>query len=78
MYPSSTKLEGEIVAMTLGMMHGEGRPTASGALVTTAGPARIMTRSRLPRGAASRGITRPNREAGDRPLALDKGCHYFG
>ena len=80
MYPSSTKLEGEIVAMTLAMLHGESASDACGVL-TSGGSESLMTAVYTYRewGREAKGITEPEMIW---PLtahcALDKGAHYFG
>ena len=79
MYPSSTKLEGEIVSMTLDLLHGEGAEDACG-VITSGGSESLMTAVYAYREwGRSRGITEPEMIW---PItahcALDKGAHYFG
>lgn len=77
MYPSSTKFEGEIVAMTAAMLHGD----ASTVGVVTSGGSESLISPMLAyreRGRA-RGITRPQLIIPDSAhVALHKACHYFG
>ena len=79
MYPSSTKLEGEIVSMTAGLFHPEAAPDVCGVL-TSGGSESLMTQLYTYREAGrERGITEP--EAiwpVTAHCALDKGAHYFG
>ena len=80
MYPSSTKLEGEIVAMTLGMLHGEAAEDACGVL-TSGGSESLMTALYTYREWAreEKGITEPEVIwPVTAHCALDKGAHYFG
>ena len=79
MYPSSTKLEGEIVSMTLDLLHGEQAEDACG-VITSGGSESLMTAVYAYREwGRSRGITEPEMIW---PItahcALDKGAHYFG
>ena len=80
MYPSATKLEGEIVAMTAGMLHGDAAPDVCGVL-TSGGTESLVTQVYTYRewGRETRGIVRPN-IIGPSTVhcAVDKGCHYFG
>ncbi|NLV54064.1 MAG: aspartate aminotransferase family protein [Acidimicrobiales bacterium] len=79
--PSQTRFEGEIIAMTLDMLHADavddGEPVG---LVTTGGTGSILHALIAYREqAAARGVTRPNfvkPETGH--PAFDKGCHLFG
>lgn len=77
MYPSSTKFEGEIVAMTAAMLHGD----ASTVGVLTSGGTESLMNPMLvyrERGRA-RGISRPEVIIPDSAhVAIDKACHYFG
>jgi sphinganine-1-phosphate aldolase len=86
MYPSATKLEGEIVAMTAAMMHGEAVPThhpgqhACG--VVTFGGTESLINPMLAyrdRGRAEKGITEPEviMPVTAHP-ALDKAAHLLG
>jgi glutamate/tyrosine decarboxylase-like PLP-dependent enzyme len=79
MYPSATKLEGEIVAMTAGMLHGEAAPDVCGVL-TSGGTESLLTQVYTYREwGAARGIERPNIVAPHTiHCAVDKACHYFG
>lgn len=78
MYPSATKLEGEIVAMTLGMLHGEAAPDACGVL-TSGGTESLLTQVYTYREwGRARGIERPE-IIGPYTVhcAVDKAAHYF-
>jgi glutamate/tyrosine decarboxylase-like PLP-dependent enzyme len=81
MYPSATRFEGEIIAMTLDMLHGDSVPggTACGVL-TSGGTESLMNPLLVYREwGRERGITSPNLVM---PVTahpgLDKGAHYFG
>jgi sphinganine-1-phosphate aldolase len=80
MYPSATKFEAEIVAMTAAMLHGDLAPDACGVL-TGGGTESLTTQLLTYRDAAraERGITAPQVII---PVtahcALDKAGHYFG
>jgi sphinganine-1-phosphate aldolase len=78
MYPSSTKFEGEIVAMTAAMLGGD----ASTVGVLTSGGSESLMNPMLvyrERGLATKGITAPEVIIPDSAhVALDKACHYFG
>lgn len=82
MCPSSTRFEGEIIAMALDLFHAEAVTDSEPAgLVTTGGTGSIMHAVLAYRehAAATRGITRPNfikPETGH--PAFDKACHLFG
>lgn len=85
MYPSATKFEGEIIAMTADMLHGEaatgddGVSTVCGVL-TSGGTESLMNPMLVYREwGRERGITQPNVVLPDtaHPAFL-KGCHYFG
>jgi sphinganine-1-phosphate aldolase len=81
MCPSQTKFEGEIIAMTLDLLHAEAvTDTEPVGLVTTGGTGSILHAmiSYREHGAA-RGVTRPNviKPETAHP-AFDKGCHLFG
>jgi glutamate/tyrosine decarboxylase-like PLP-dependent enzyme len=80
MYPSATKLEAEIVAMTAAMLHGEAAADACGVL--TGGGSESLTTQLLTyrdHARATRGVTAPQAII---PVtahcALDKAGHYFG
>ncbi len=81
MYPSATRFEGEIIAMTADMLHGSAVPgqTVCGVL-TSGGTESLMNPMLVYREwGAERGITKPNVVL---PVtahpAFDKGAHYFG
>ncbi len=78
MYPSSTKFEGEIVAMTAAMLGGG--PQTAGVL-TSGGTESLMNPMLVyrERGLAERGITEPEVIIPNSAhVAIDKACHYFG
>ncbi len=77
MYPSATKFEGEIVAMTAAMLHGD---AATCGVLTSGGTESLINpmlvyreRGRL-RGITAPEVIIPN----SAHVALDKACHYFG
>lgn len=80
--PSQTRFEGEIIAMTLDMLHADAvTDTEPVGIVTTGGTGSILHALVAYRdhAAATRGVTRPNfvkPETGH--PAFDKGCHLFG
>jgi len=80
MYPSATKLEAEIVAMTAGMLHGEAAPEVCG-VVTFGGTESLINPLLAYRdqARAGRGIDHPEVIV---PVtahpALDKGAHLMG
>ncbi len=81
MYPSATRFEGEIIAMTADMMHGSAVPggTVCGVL-TSGGTESLMNPLLVYREwGRERGVTNPNLVM---PVTahpgLLKGCHYFG
>jgi sphinganine-1-phosphate aldolase len=78
MYPSATKFEAEIVAMTSDMLHGD---DDTGGVVTSGGTESLMNPMLVYRewGRETKGITEPQviMPVTAHP-ALDKGCHYFG
>jgi glutamate/tyrosine decarboxylase-like PLP-dependent enzyme len=80
--PSQTRFEGEIIAMTLDMLHAEAvTETEPVGIVTTGGTGSILHALVAYRDHArqTRGITQPNfvkPETGH--PAFDKGCHLFG
>jgi glutamate/tyrosine decarboxylase-like PLP-dependent enzyme len=80
--PSSTRFEGEIIAMALDLMHADSvtESTPVG-LVTTGGTGSILhaVLSYREHAAATRGVTRPNliKPETAHP-AFDKACHLFG
>ena len=76
MYPSSTKFEGEIVAMTAAMLHGE----AIG-VITSGGTESLMNPMLVyrERGRIEKGITAPEVIIpASAHVAIDKAAHYFG
>jgi glutamate/tyrosine decarboxylase-like PLP-dependent enzyme len=81
MCPSATRFEGEIIAMTLDLLHanaaGDGDPVG---MVTSGGSASIAHAVLAYREAARhRGITRPNLVKPETAHpAFDKACHLFG
>jgi sphinganine-1-phosphate aldolase len=78
MYPSATKLEAEIIAMTAGMLHGD---DDTGGVVTSGGTESLMSAMLTYRewGKAAKGIDHPQviLPVTAHP-ALHKGAHYFG
>jgi len=80
MYPSATKMEGEIIAMTADMLHGECAEQVSG-VVTTGGTESLINPMLVyrERGRIEKGITAPEVILPvTAHVALDKACHYFG
>ncbi len=76
MYPSSTKFEGEIVAMAAAMLHGD----AIG-VITSGGTESLMNPMLVyrERGRVEQGITAPEVIIpASAHVALDKAAHYFG
>ena len=77
MYPSATKFEAEIVAMTADMLHGDDE---TGGVVTSGGTESLMNPMLVYRewGRETKGVTQPQviMPVTAHP-ALDKGCHYF-
>ncbi len=82
MFPSATRFEGEIIAMTLDMLHADAVEggTAVG-MVTTGGTGSILHAMLAYRehAAATRGVRQPNvvKPETAHP-AFDKACHLFG
>lgn len=80
--PSATKMEAEVISMTLDLLHGEAvEPGPPVGMVTTGGTGSICHAVLAYRehAAATRGVTRPNLikpETGH--PAFDKACHLFG
>jgi glutamate/tyrosine decarboxylase-like PLP-dependent enzyme len=80
MYPSATKFEAEIVAMTAGMLHADAAPGVCGVL-TGGGTESLLTQLLTYRDAAraERGVTDPEVIIPETAhCALDKAGHYFG
>lgn len=81
MYPSATRFEGEIIAMTLDMLHGDAIEGGTGCGVLTSGGTESLMNPLLVyrEWGSERGITQPNLVM---PVtahpALLKGAHYFG
>jgi glutamate/tyrosine decarboxylase-like PLP-dependent enzyme len=81
MYPSATRFEGEIIAMTLDMMHGDASAGGTGCGVLTSGGTESLMNPLLVyrEWGRERGITNPNLVM---PVTahpgLLKGAHYFG
>ena len=78
MYPSSTKFEGEIVAMTAAMLGGDHETVG---VITSGGSESLMNPMLVyrERGLAEKGITAPEIIIPDSAhVAIDKACHYFG
>lgn len=78
MYPSSTKFEGEIVAMTAAMLGGDAQTVG---VITSGGSESLMNPMLVyrERGRAEKGITEPEIIIPDSAhVAIDKACHYFG
>ncbi|MBI1377041.1 MAG: aminotransferase class V-fold PLP-dependent enzyme [Frankiales bacterium] len=76
MYPSATKFEGEIVAMTSDLLHGTGV-----GVVTSGGSESLITAlySYREQARETRGVTRPNVVMPvTAHVALDKGAHWMG
>ncbi|MAT61862.1 MAG: aspartate aminotransferase family protein [Micrococcales bacterium] len=81
MYPSATKFEGEIIAMTLDMLHGEVAGTGACGVLTSGGSESLVTAMFTYREQAreQRGVTRPNLVMPvTAHVALDKGGHWLG
>ena len=82
MYPSATKMEAEIIAMTADMLHGDiDGPDGVGGLITSGGTESLVTAMLTYRewGLNVKGIEHPEviMPVTAHP-ALDKACHYFG
>lgn len=76
MYPSATKFEAEIIAMTSDLLHGTGV-----GVVTSGGSESLITAlySYREHARETRGVTRPNVVmATTAHVALDKGAHWMG
>ena len=80
MYPSATRFEGEIIAMTLDMLHGDAAGGTACGVLTSGGTESLMNPMLVYRQwGLDRGITQPNvvMPVTAHPGLL-KGCHYFG
>lgn len=80
MYPSATKFEGEIVAMTLDLLGGGAAGPDACGVVTSGGSESLITALYTYREAAreQRGVTRPNVVMPKTAhVALDKGAHWM-
>jgi sphinganine-1-phosphate aldolase len=80
--PSATRFEGEIIAMTLDMLHADAVADATPCGIVTSGGTGSILHAMLAyreHGATVRGITRPNviKPETAHP-AFDKACHLFG
>jgi sphinganine-1-phosphate aldolase len=77
MYPSATKFEGEIVAMTASMLHGDGEVCG---VITSGGTESLINPLLAYRERAlEKGITEPEVIIPiTAHVALEKGAHYFG
>ena len=81
MYPSATKFESEIIAMTLNMLHGTGPESDACGVITSGGSESLITALYTYREQASRerGVTKPNVVIPTTAhVALDKGAHWLG
>ena len=81
MYPSATKFESEIIAMTLDMLHGAGPESDACGVITSGGSESLITALYTYREQASRerGVTKPNVVIPTTAhVALDKGAHWLG
>jgi sphinganine-1-phosphate aldolase len=80
MYPSATKFEGEIIAMTLDLLHGSAAPGACGVL-TSGGSESLVTAlfSYREQAREQRDVVAPNLVMPSTAhVALDKGGHWLG
>jgi glutamate/tyrosine decarboxylase-like PLP-dependent enzyme len=78
MYPSSTKFEGEIVAMTAAMLGGD---ESTVGVITSGGSESLMNPMLVyrERGRGLKGITEPEIIIPNSAhVAIDNACHYFG
>jgi glutamate/tyrosine decarboxylase-like PLP-dependent enzyme len=81
LWPSATKFEAEIVAMTAAMLGGEGATPPICGTVTSGGTESILLAMKTyrDRARARRGITKPEMIAPvTAHVAFDKAAHYFG
>ncbi|MDH3398683.1 MAG: aminotransferase class V-fold PLP-dependent enzyme [Acidimicrobiia bacterium] len=81
LWPSATKFEAEIVAMTAAMLGGEGTTHPVCGTVTSGGTESILLAMKTyrDRARAERGITKPEMIAPvTAHVAFDKAAHYFG
>ncbi|HTO00406.1 MAG TPA: aminotransferase class V-fold PLP-dependent enzyme [Microthrixaceae bacterium] len=80
--PSATKFEGEIIAMTLDMLHAEAVTDTTPAGIVTSGGTASITHAMLAyreQARQDRGITTPNVIKPETAhAAFDKACHLFG
>ncbi|MGB3410283.1 MAG: aminotransferase class V-fold PLP-dependent enzyme [Microthrixaceae bacterium] len=80
--PSATKFEGEIIAMTLDMLHSEAVTDTTPAGIVTSGGTASITHAMLAyreQARQNRGITSPNVIKPETAhAAFDKACHLFG
>ena len=81
MYPSATKFESEIIAMTLDMLHGTGPESDACGVITSGGSESLITALYTYReqAAKERAVTKPNIVIPTTAhVALDKGAHWLG
>lgn len=81
MYPSATKFEAEIVAMTVGMLHGDDLSTPACGVLTGGGSESLITAlySYREQARETRGVQAPNIVMPvTAHVALDKGAHWMG
>jgi glutamate/tyrosine decarboxylase-like PLP-dependent enzyme len=81
MYPSATKFEGEIIAMTLDLVHAEAAGGAACGVITSGGSESLITAMFAYREQAAelRGVARPNIVMPTTAhVAMDKGGHWLG
>ena len=78
MYPSATKFEGEIVAMTLDMLHGDSAADACGVVTSGGSESLISAVFSYREQARQRGVIKPNLVLPTTAhVALDKGCYWM-
>lgn len=81
MYPSATKFESEIIAMTLDMLNATGSDSEACGVITSGGSESLITALYTYReqAAKERGVTKPNVVIPTTAhVALDKGGHWLG
>ncbi len=81
MYPSATKFEGEIIAMTLDLLHGAAAGGSACGVITSGGSESLITAmlSYREQAAQQRGVTKPNLVMPTTAhVALDKGGRWLG